>query len=138
MISQIDKPLFDKIDEVTALNEKKYSIEYHTKSKKFAFEEKIEKAVFKNEWYCYYTDNKSRLAPGQKFKNSEVIVTIHGWPGNPKEMSGLQQSVCGSLNDKRESATTDDGLFCRWINFMVPGLDGETEIMRGDYYGYLD
>ncbi|KAL4446862.1 hypothetical protein ABPG74_014834 [Tetrahymena malaccensis] len=127
-----NKPLFKQIDKVAKENEQKYGIEYFTKGQKFAFQETIRKATFKNGWYCYYTDNQEKLKEGQSFHNNQIVVTIHGWPGDPKEMAGLQQTITDP------SQNPSNSLLCRWINFMVPGMDGEMEIFRGDYHGYLD
>ena len=46
-------------------------------------------------------------------------MTIHGAPGDHREWAGLEKEMAG---------------VCRWINFIVPGFDGEDE-RRGTYNG---
>ncbi len=55
-------------------------------------------------------------------KNSQTILTIHGCPGDFNDWPQLEGSY---------------GQFSRWINFFVPGFDGQPEI-RGDYKGGIE
>lgn len=92
---------------------------------------KVYKASFENGSYCHYTDNIHDLPPNATFPNSQIIITLHGWPGDHQEMEGIYQSTLRSTSD----SSID---FCRWINFIVPGFDGFSEMGRGVYNGYLN
>jgi pimeloyl-ACP methyl ester carboxylesterase len=72
------------------------------------------KASFSNGWYCYYTDN---IDKADQFIYPLPILTVHGNPGDEKEWAALENSY----NNRG-----------RFINFIVPGYDKESEI-RGDY-----
>jgi hypothetical protein len=48
-----------------------------------------------------------------------TFLTIHGAPGDHREWAGLE---------------TEMGKTCRWVNFIIPGFDGEDE-RRGGYDG---
>jgi pimeloyl-ACP methyl ester carboxylesterase len=70
---------------------------------------KLVRLEFEEGWFCYVSDNG--------VKSAKTILTLHGAPGNHVEWAGLEQEMGG---------------YCRWINFIVPGFDGEDE-RRGTY-----
>lgn len=61
--------------------------------------------------YCYVTDNG--------VKSEQTIMTIHGIPGSCSEWAGIQAEMKEQV---------------RWVNFAIPGFDGEDE-RRGNYVG---
>jgi pimeloyl-ACP methyl ester carboxylesterase len=121
-----EKELRNKIDDINARNYKIFgltqqSIIEATKVKYVPCKQERRKAVFSNGNYVTYTDN---IDNKEKFIYPWVsILTVHGNPGDEKEWNFLESS----MHNK-----------CRFINFVVPGYDGETEI-RNNYDGsYLD
>ena len=76
-----------------------------------------QKAYFKNGWWCTYTDNQES---NHEFKYSSVILTVHGCPGSDLEWRTLEKAYGPNIG--------------RFINFIVPGFDGESEV-REDYTG---
>lgn len=53
---------------------------------------------------------------------------------------GTSHNLVHFLGDWRDWQPLEQAIgpgFCRWINFFVPGFDGEEETFRGSYKGYL-
>jgi len=109
--------------EIDALNDRNYRVFGLTNERilasakdktKIQTIQKRRKAEFDNGWYCIYTDN---IEHKDKFIYDLVILTVHGNPGDEKEWLSL------------EDAYQNKG---RFINFVVPGYDGEP-IERGSF-----
>lgn len=73
-----------------------------------------------NGWFCNYTDN---IDSHTYFKYQQVVLTLHGCPGDYKDWNRIEGAIGRN--------------YIRWINFFIPGFDGEDE-RRGDYKGTLE
>ncbi|KRX00383.1 hypothetical protein PPERSA_03604 [Pseudocohnilembus persalinus] len=111
----------DEIQPIIEKNQKHFiQSESHHKNKQET-QQKLKKLIFQDKSYIYYTDN---LQENSNFEigNQEklAIFSVHACPGNHKDWQKLQNQI---ENNK-----------IRWINFVVPGYDGEDE-RRGEYLG---
>ncbi|KRX00386.1 hypothetical protein PPERSA_03607 [Pseudocohnilembus persalinus] len=79
-------------------------------------------ANFQDNWFCSYTDNISAHQHFEIGKAKIAVLTLHGCPGSLKEWLRLEKSVGKNK--------------IRWINFIVPGFDGQDE-RRGTYNSSL-
>ncbi|EAR97748.2 alpha/beta fold hydrolase (macronuclear) [Tetrahymena thermophila SB210] len=89
------------------------------------FQNEVKELKLSGNRYLFYTDRISDINQNEANQiNIPVIMTIHGIPGSLQDFLSLQQHIQARLS-------------CRWINFSIPGLDGQDE-RRGTYLGYLE